>query len=564
MVVRRHVQPLRPEAVIGGREEPKVLAARIPHREHRIGEAIGDLLLLPRLDIRDKDRAVEGVEARGEGDPLRIGTPRRVQSPLRHRPGVVAEQLRQTGGHVHDPHIEIGIGVEDLLRVGRPRRRVVMLRVLDRDLARRRDPVLRFDDERVLPRLVGEVRDPLPVAGPRGLAFGSAARTGDVADIALFRGNREDLAAGLHHHALSGGRQGDVRHAGGDVVPARHHPGEIADRPNVDDVLAAGLRIEFVDVARLLEHNHIRAPVHRLHVVVGELRDLRQLLRGRLVRPDVRHSIAIGEEVDRVAHPDGFDVLGIGPGRRYEVVRLEVDDPDRPVLAAAVVAALIVPRVVDAIGDARSVRGDAALIRAGQRHRRLDPARGGHGPEPRRRGRRRGRARRRENNGRAVGRPPLHCIRARMPREALRLAAFGRHHVDIEISGVLGAEREPLAVRREAGIPGLALEARQSARHAARPFDRPDVVRVREGDMGRVHRRLPEQSRGRRGGVGGRCEGSERNEGSGQSQLHGENLGVRGWAKTAPKINPPLPRPAIEALPLDQSPRSSLSLARAQ
>jgi hypothetical protein len=58
-------------------------------------------------------------------------------------------------------------------------------------------------------------------------------------------------------------------------------------------VVAARLRVEFMDVARLLEHHGLGAAVHGLDVVVGELRDLRELLRRGVVRPHVRHTIAI-------------------------------------------------------------------------------------------------------------------------------------------------------------------------------------------------------------------------------------------------------------------------------
>ena len=66
------------------------------------------------------------------------------------------------------------------------------------------------------------------------------------------------------------------------------------------------------------------------------------------------------------------------------VERLEVDDPDRTILSAAIVAPLFVPRVVHAVRDAAAVGRDLALIRARERHRRLDTAFDRHGPEARR------------------------------------------------------------------------------------------------------------------------------------------------------------------------------------
>ena len=169
--------------------------------------------------------------------------------------------------------------------------------------------------------------------------------------------------------------------------------------------------------------------------------------------------------------PDRIDVLRIGPRRRDEIVGLEIDDPDRPVLAAAIVAALLVPRVVHAVGDVRAVGRDLALIAARQRHRLLDAALDRHGPEARRAARRPRRARRGEDDRLAVRRPALHVVAAGMPRQPLRLAAFGRHDVDVDVAGVLAAERDPLAVGREMRIGGLSLKARQAARDAAGALD---------------------------------------------------------------------------------------------
>ena len=59
--------------------------------------------------------------------------------------------------------------------------------------------------------------------------------------------------------------------------------------------------------------------------------------------------------------------------------------------------------------------------------------------------------------------PALDRITAGMPGQTLRLAAFGRHDIDVGVAGVLGAEGEPLAVGREVRDGGLALEASESA-----------------------------------------------------------------------------------------------------
>ena len=178
-----------------------------------------------------------------------------------------------------------------------------------------------------------------------------------------------------------------------------------------------------VQVAGLLEHHRAAAGVERLDVVVDELGPLRQRLGAGVVRPHVGDAVAIGNEIHGVAEPRRIDILRIGPRRRDQVERLEVDDPHRAILAAAIVAALLVPRGVHAIRDAAAVGRNLALVAARQRHRLGDAALRRHRPESRRRIRRRRLPARREHDLRAVGRPALHGVGAGVPRQAHRLAA---------------------------------------------------------------------------------------------------------------------------------------------
>ena len=54
-----------------------------------------------------------------------------------------------------------------------------------------------------------------------------------------------------------------------------------------------------------------------------------------------------------------------------------------------------------------------------------------------------------------------------MKRQTLGLAALRGHDVNIRVAGILRAERDPLAVRREMRIRRLALKAGESPRCAA-------------------------------------------------------------------------------------------------
>ena len=60
VVVVRHVQPLRLETEVGRREEPEILAARVPRRRDGVGETVGHLLRRRpsrRSRPRSRDRA---------------------------------------------------------------------------------------------------------------------------------------------------------------------------------------------------------------------------------------------------------------------------------------------------------------------------------------------------------------------------------------------------------------------------------------------------------------------------------------------------------------------------
>src|SRR4029453_11632299 len=97
--------------------------------------------------------------------------------------------------------------------------------------------------------------------------------------------------------AFAGRREGDVRDAIGDVLPARHHPGKVSARRDVDDLTLARLGVEDVDATALLEHDRAGARIDRLDVEIGEPRGLTELPGFGVERPDVRYAVAIRQEV---------------------------------------------------------------------------------------------------------------------------------------------------------------------------------------------------------------------------------------------------------------------------
>src|SRR2546425_868421 len=85
-----------------------------------------------------------------------------------------------------------------------------------------------------------------------------------------------------------------------------------------------------------------------------------------------------------------------------------------------------------------------------------------------------------------------------MPGKPLRLAAFRRDYVHVEVAGVLAAERNPFSVRRKVWIRSLALEACNTSRHATRSRHSPNVLRVSESDLRRADGRRSQQTRAAR------------------------------------------------------------------
>ena len=205
MLVRGHVKPLRAQAQVRRRQEPQILPARIPHRPHRVGQAIRNLPCLTRLYIAHENGVIERTQAARVGHPLRVRAPHRIQRPRGHQPRVIAHRLRFPGRHIHHPHLQVGIGEEQLLRIGRPAQRVVVFRIPQFDFAGRRQPVSSGDHDAVFAGAVAEPGDVLAVRRPRRVPLSRPAGVAQIPHIALLRRNRKDLPARLHQNALARG-----------------------------------------------------------------------------------------------------------------------------------------------------------------------------------------------------------------------------------------------------------------------------------------------------------------------------------------------------------------------
>ena len=105
----------------------------------------------------------------------------------------------------------------------------------------------------------------------------------------------------------------------------------------------AGFWIKLVNITGLFEHNRTDTRVHRLDVKISEFGNLGEFFGSALIGPDVLDAVAVRDEIDRVADPNGIDVLRISPRRRHEIIAFEIDDPYRAILAAAIVTAFVIP-----------------------------------------------------------------------------------------------------------------------------------------------------------------------------------------------------------------------------
>src|SRR5258707_1033150 len=112
------------------------------------------------------------------------------------------------------------------------------------DLTWRSQTVWAGNHQAVFTGAIAEIRNVLPVRRPSRVALGRTTGVRKVADVAFLCGYGEDLAAGFEQYALACGRERQVGHLVGHVLPARHHPRKVAGGGDVDKVDPSGLRVE--------------------------------------------------------------------------------------------------------------------------------------------------------------------------------------------------------------------------------------------------------------------------------------------------------------------------------
>jgi hypothetical protein len=171
------------------------------------------------------------------------------------------------------------------------------------------DPVLGRDDELVLPRSVAEVGDPLPVRGPGGEAVRLGGRCWrEVPRSRRVRPARSGSGPGVRRRpAGRWGRSVPDSGAGGALGLDPAGAGRQSWSPRAWITSGSALvrgRIEPVEPAGLLVHQHPSARAQVLHVEVGVEGPLAEVARRGIEGPDVEHPVALREEVHHPVHPD--------------------------------------------------------------------------------------------------------------------------------------------------------------------------------------------------------------------------------------------------------------------
>ena len=179
-------------------EQVEVLAALV---EHRLGDLAEPFRHRERAILRQRvseQRRHERLRAGHVCDPRRIGRPTR---PQRVGDGVDAVAADPLDGARREIDVEQRlrvVGEGDLLAVRRPQQAGVGPRTPELDPRDVALAVLGTHVQRVLARLVGEVREPRAVRRPARVALVRGRRVRHVPRVALLGGQRDDLAAEFH------------------------------------------------------------------------------------------------------------------------------------------------------------------------------------------------------------------------------------------------------------------------------------------------------------------------------------------------------------------------------
>src|SRR5271168_491300 len=120
-------------------------------------------------------------------------------------------------------------------------------------------------------------------------------------------------------------------------------------------------KIVKVQRAELLVDQRPRSGADRLQIEAPVFDDLLYLLRTRVITEERDRAMAVGEKVHGPAVPDRARVVGVVTGNFLDVESLEIHQPDRGRLAAAIALPCVLPLFEGHVRQPAAVVREAAL-----------------------------------------------------------------------------------------------------------------------------------------------------------------------------------------------------------
>jgi hypothetical protein len=365
---------------VAGGQEVQVPAIRVEHREKVVGERLTDPGRFAGVHVVEPDPALLIGCGHAVGDPPAVGGPGVVMD-------LVVGVTRDLSGFApigrDDPQPMLVVGKGEPIASRRPARRIeVAAGEMGQHAFRPTLGGARCD--LLLAARIGRVRDRLAVRRPARMVLVGTRALGQVARVAEFGRDREQIPTCREYGPLAAGREVEIRllrHVLVANLPAGVHPMRARARSVVGNrhlqlVHLFGRQVQHVQLAAFLKHDPGifavgRAQARKIDVVVREVRHLPKLAAHRVEGPQVRAAVrvVVGQEVDRlpVPHRTGFVPRPVGHMRQFQAREIvDVDILGQPALVALPGAEIAKDPIER---DLAAVRAVAEKSTAVQRHR---------------------------------------------------------------------------------------------------------------------------------------------------------------------------------------------------
>ena len=296
---------LHRRARVGAGGEVQVFAVLVEDRAFGVAHAVGHLRGLAvrqRVEINRPHMALQRFRVR---QPLAVRRPRGGQSIA---VGVVIRlhQHRFLLLQVDIEEMAVVVQVRDLLAVRRPIGRGIERLIAERDLLHFARTILVAHVQRVIARFVGKVRDALAIGRPAWLPLHHRRALGQVARVALFGRNGDDLAPRFEDCPRTVGRYVGIGEPLGDVDVVRPHLRQIAGQGDRDLLGPPALQVIQMQRAELFIHDGARSRRSRFEIEALVFDGAGDFLRFDVIKEQRHRPFAVGEEIDPVAHHIGL------------------------------------------------------------------------------------------------------------------------------------------------------------------------------------------------------------------------------------------------------------------